>query len=459
MKLSSITKLLFLSSPLLTHSIQEGLSSHPNSSSSVSQEKEAADSLNTDSTDSFDEEGDVLRAPAPQQQQDQPQRGHWGTPISYDHHIHIGDDTTNTSATLMKQQQDEEQPIPFVALKKKLSSTKESTSDEIDIEVSSFPSGAQAQQPTFDQNLSHSPPSGFTLAAHVITNPRDGKSYFTSPEDSPPDENLLIPFQDCGATGSTTQGISLSKAFFRQFPKSAHPAEFVGAKEKHLLICLNRLEMVLSGGGATNGEEGERRVFKEGSVILMEDLLGKGHKIYSTDGDVSVMMLTLPKENYSTCNRNGTTGSIGSRGGTERKGGRFLSRFGLRRPKQPVKGPCPLEHDPAYSTLCHSEEKGLRRVNVRRALFTLTGFLTSAKSYLALSRSIPLFFSVGVGSLCVVTGGTVGAVLGMERLCDEFETYREKERLRKYIEEDEAVNASDINVEDDVNEEEIILDE
>ena len=178
------------------------------------------------------------------------------------------------------------------------------------------------------------PPEGYYLAAHVVTDPRDGLSYFATAEpwsanESQNDRHLEIPYQDCGYSGSTTQAIPLKSGHFRHLPPGVHPQTWTTAtstrspgaalisslisgaggdssdgsgtgtgtghrKDPQLLVVLKPLELTVSGNG------GESRRFQAGDCVLLEDTVGKGHKLSPIGGEeLSVLMLALPRHHHA----------------------------------------------------------------------------------------------------------------------------------------------------------------
>jgi len=432
--------------------------------------------------------GDTLTTEPPQPPE---QRGHWGTPVSYNHNAHASGEKTNSSAEAAVKESNsgdnnnihdlEVQHVPFIPTPSKQKNTistdggknksqapTEQTEESrlredpptIDIASTNRPTSTIGGEKPTASRISHIPPEGFTLTAHCKTNPQDRQSYFTTAADDPqgPNDELLIPFLECGAVGSTTQGIPLHRAYFRHFPKSAHPAEFTPAQESHLLICLNQVEMAVSGGD----DDGEKtRVFERGSVILVEDVMGSGHKLYSSDGDVSVLMLTLPplKSHHYGVGKNEDSGSSVA-GIGRRVGGGVMSLFGRYRQKK-THSDCQMEHDPAYSALglqsqSDAEDDDLSIVRSiaknaptkRRVILTSIGLSLSTITSFFLSKVAPLQLAVGIGGLCVVGGGTVGIVKGGEWLCDEAEDWMERQEpwIEEIATEEEALVEEEIKV-------------
>jgi len=171
------------------------------------------------------------------------------------------------------------------------------------------------------------PPQGYALAAHVVTDPSDGLSYFAtepfpdivpksalaSSSTTTDNHHLEIPYSDCGYSGSTTQAIPLKAGHFRHLPPGAHPQSWTTAtsaragnallaalsgngghrKDPQLMIALKPLKITVSGNG------GESRRFSAGDCVLLEDTVGRGHKLDPIGGEeLSVLMLTLPRHHH-----------------------------------------------------------------------------------------------------------------------------------------------------------------
>ena len=257
------------------------------------------------------------------------------------------------------------------------------------------------------------PPEGYYLAAHVVTDPRDGLSYFATAEswsvnenESHHDSHLEIPYQDCGYSGSTTQAIPLKSGHFRHLPPGVHPQTWTTAtstrspgaalisnlisgsdssdgssgagtghrKDPQLLVVLKPLELTVSGNG------GESRRFRAGDCVLLEDTVGKGHKLSPIGGEeLSVLMLALPRHHHAhhhhyhhqqkeelhiplMDSENGEKGQTDTHPGIFRptnsvasansKAGRHLSVLGLRRRginKGRLPRPCRVPHSSSLS--------------------------------------------------------------------------------------------------------------
>jgi len=185
-----------------------------------------------------------------------------------------------------------------------------------------------------DEESVHDAPLGFKLDGRVVTSPSDGLSYFL---DAPKDNvgMMTIPYSylECGPTiESSTEAFSTLDMVLRHLPASAQSVshwtnlgggitiessfddveEGVDDTTKYidtdgdveprpiLVVALSPIDITVSG----NNEES--RVYQPGSVILMEDTVGKGHKIRaapvvndsaaesSNAQDMSLLMVTLP---------------------------------------------------------------------------------------------------------------------------------------------------------------------
>lgn len=247
-------------------------------------------------------------------------------------------------------------------------------------------------------------------------------------------------YLECGPTiESTTEAFSLSDMVLRHFPASAtmgHWANLGGGvtietetnegeksegpkyidgnnHEGHpkLLVALSSIEITVSG----NNEES--RVFHPGDVVLMEDILGKGHKMRSAQvnhgkaessrkpdahsQDMSVLMVSLPHTIHlpmydwleessflhdsdsvkepPTSTVQSSSSSVAASVSSPTSYGAEHALFGFapkhlhqkhrrlrKRPKfaTNTKKPCPLEYDSAYSSLfmpTHNQYKRHRR--------------------------------------------------------------------------------------------------
>ena len=192
----------------------------------------------------------------------------------------------------------------------------------------------------------YSPPERFEISAHVVS--YQGLSYFSNTlfnaDDSSKQTERDIPFFECGTVGSTTKEIPLKHATFRHFPRSAHPESWSKTRRPMYVVALHDLELTVSGSVQTmdtnvhqnstsDKSEGEVRIFSKGSVILLDDINSKGHKMQSAGEheDLSVLMLTA-----SLVKRKKNKNS-------------FFQLYDKLWKELKEKSPCELESDPNYS--------------------------------------------------------------------------------------------------------------
>ena len=83
-------------------------------------------------------------------------------------------------------------------------------------------------------------------------------------------ENIKIPLSEAGEIGSLSMGIPSKEVIFRMV-KPTYDYDFHNAPQKQFIILLDgEIEIETS--------LGEKRTFKGGDILLMEDTQGKGHK-------------------------------------------------------------------------------------------------------------------------------------------------------------------------------------
>ncbi|VEU34556.1 unnamed protein product [Pseudo-nitzschia multistriata] len=163
---------------------------------------------------------------------------------------------------------------------------------------------------------------GFEITTRVYTDPQDKLAHFddvlsndetssSTPESSlPPTVPIVLPYWECGVSGSTTVPVPLSSLTIRHLLGGSKPGSFEegcgrgdtvgvgggigrGGGSNHddthprLVVPLTSLEIVLNSG--------QMRIFQPGDVILLENCLTGGHILQGHEGnDMIVMLLTLP---------------------------------------------------------------------------------------------------------------------------------------------------------------------
>lgn len=83
-------------------------------------------------------------------------------------------------------------------------------------------------------------------------------------------EDVTIPLTDAGSIGKLSDGIAAKEIIFREVAPS-YDYDFHNAPQKQYIILLDgEIEIETS--------LGNKRTFKSGEVLLVEDTTGKGHK-------------------------------------------------------------------------------------------------------------------------------------------------------------------------------------
>jgi len=94
-----------------------------------------------------------------------------------------------------------------------------------------------------------------------------GESYF---------QQVDIPLKDEGDIGKLSEGIDSKEIFFRE-TEGDYDYDYHNAPQRQYII-------ILDGEIEITNSLGEKRRFKSGDIILVEDTEGKGHKTRSIDG-------------------------------------------------------------------------------------------------------------------------------------------------------------------------------
>ncbi|ANE51542.1 hypothetical protein [Flavisolibacter tropicus] len=83
-------------------------------------------------------------------------------------------------------------------------------------------------------------------------------------------EDVIVPLAEAGSIGRLSEAIPAKSVIFREVEPS-YDWNFHAAPEKQYIILLDgEIEIETS--------LGDKRIFKAGEVLLMEDTTGKGHK-------------------------------------------------------------------------------------------------------------------------------------------------------------------------------------
>jgi hypothetical protein len=94
-----------------------------------------------------------------------------------------------------------------------------------------------------------------------IFSDENGESHF---------EDLMIPLSDQGEIGFLSESLAVKNIIFREVLPS-YDYDFHNAPQRQYIILLD-------GGVEIETSLGEKRSFKTGEILLVEDTTGKGHK-------------------------------------------------------------------------------------------------------------------------------------------------------------------------------------
>jgi hypothetical protein len=83
-------------------------------------------------------------------------------------------------------------------------------------------------------------------------------------------EDLAIPLQDAGEIGRLSEGLPVSALIFREV-EASYDYNFHKAPQKQYLVLID-------GGVEIETSMGEKRQFRAGDILLLEDTEGKGHR-------------------------------------------------------------------------------------------------------------------------------------------------------------------------------------
>lgn len=257
----------------------------------------------------------------------------------------------------------------------------------------------------------HVPPTHFHITSHIQTNLATGISYFL-PQEALAKSYANIPFLECGAIGSTTEGIPLVSGVFRHVPNCGvvdskrdfsiileeeneedasndnvveieldgerfqDSKEHEQSTEHHpkrptpprYVVALSPFEVTVGGNG------NQTQVFKPGDVIFMEDSWWgendgseavrnetKGYVMRAhsdSNQDLNIMMLTVPPavhRHWKNTNNLILNAEKDKNDASESKSARTASTstrqpwWKLNLRKQNLPKPCSLESDPAFA--------------------------------------------------------------------------------------------------------------
>ncbi|RWY49986.1 cupin domain-containing protein [Mucilaginibacter gilvus] len=82
-------------------------------------------------------------------------------------------------------------------------------------------------------------------------------------------DEVFYPLTDGGSIGHLSQSVAVKEVVFRKVPAGYN--DLHNAPQKQYVVLLD-------GGVEIETSLGEKRVFEQGEILLMEDTTGKGHR-------------------------------------------------------------------------------------------------------------------------------------------------------------------------------------
>lgn len=100
-------------------------------------------------------------------------------------------------------------------------------------------------------------------------------------------EDIFIPLKDVGEIGKLSEAIPVGTIIFREVDPT-YDYNFHNAPQKQYLILID-------GGIEIETSLGEKRQFKSGDVLLLEDTKGKGHRTKNLEPKIrKSVFITVP---------------------------------------------------------------------------------------------------------------------------------------------------------------------
>jgi hypothetical protein len=271
---------------------------------------------------------------------------------------------------------------------------------------------------------------GFHITTRVYTDVHDKKAHF----DHDFMEHIVLPYWECGVTGSTTVPIPLQHAQIRHLLGGAKPGSFsVGGGEDNfgphpqLILPLTPLEIVLNSG--------QQHVFQPGEVILLENVIAGGHKVLGVDKKEHMicMILTLPNPYHHIGKDKNSLQTIFEKSFWKQN----PCMTGLAKTGGGSWEEC--RDDDVYSWNQSKETSVRSNVlsrwagpprAVRRVGLSVIGAGLSLAIADFLGKCAPFILAVAFGGGALVVGGTYGVVKLGEYGIDELEIWHERRLLR-----------------------------
>ena len=338
--------------------------------------------------------------------------------------------------------------IPFVAKASSGSASSSTSSTAAGGSTNSSPTTPlPPQQQKHNEHHYDIPLQGFQLTSRVYTDPDDKLAHF----DNDVSSQLILPYWECGVSGSTTASVPAQHVTIRHLLASSKPNRYIGTEygpHPQLLVALTPIDIVLNSG--------QTQTFAPGDVVLMEDVVSDGHKIVaaSTPAKRGVgPMNNSPKTDLHAGGSDNPTVMIVTLSQTYHHTGK--DKISLQQHTRPIEqhlraNPCKNimpgqeglaqsfndgdeENDSFVANALSSLKMPLSKQDpraVRKTFLAIIGVSVSALIGDFFGKVAPLWLAVGVGGVCFVTGGTVAFVQVGDYCIEEFEMWSERRRLR-----------------------------
>jgi hypothetical protein len=267
--------------------------------------------------------------------------------------------------------------------------------------------------------------TGFQITTRVYTDAHDKKAHF----DHSFTETVVLPYWECGVTGSTTVPIPMQHVQVRHLLGGAKPSSFSkgGGEDSfgpqpQLVVALTPLEIVLNSG--------QQQIFHPGDVILLENVIAGGHKLQGVEKSPNMicMLLTLPNAYHHIGKDKNSLQTI------------FEKTFWKQNPCKTGlavtnnDGNCVEQNgdggsDEDIRSSVLSRWAGPPRAMRRVGLGVIGAGLSLAIADF-LGKCAPFILAVAFGGGALVVGGTYGVVKLGEYGIDEIEVWNERRLLR-----------------------------
>ena len=287
---------------------------------------------------------------------------------------------------------------------------------------------------TTTQSIGYQDPfsKGFQITARVYTDAHDKLAHFDNNfHDEKTLSPIVLPYWECGVTGSTTVPVPLQHVTVRHLLGGSKPNSFsVGGEDDfgphpQLVIPLTHVEIVLNSGVV--------QTFGPGDVILLENVIAGGHKLQGHEKhDMVCMLLTLPHPYYHIGKEKNSLQSI------------FEKTFWKQNPCKTGLSPTTPNSSSGDScdgsTMSRMQERDVRSSvlarwagpprAMRRVGLGVIGAGLSLAVADFLGKCAPFILAVAFGGGALVVGGTYGIVKLGEYGVDELEIWHERRLLR-----------------------------